>query len=242
MARKISLLILLSTVVFTMLFLNACKNDDNNDPSIMGSWVRNIGENDEIPVQISLYSNSYFEWIPLIPTESYTRNSAKYTYSGGMLTITNDTQCPEPGKYSVAVKGSTLTLTLVEDDCAARITKLSGNWSRKNMMTDVRLQGVWLKTITIADTARQLVFIPQQNGAFEWLISKETNLYQSQFGRYAVGDDYVAIFNFLDCASIVGYYTYTIQEENKLILTPVEDNCSIRTPALSGTWNLQPSN
>jgi len=219
--------------------MNACKNDDNNDPSIMGSWVRNIGTSNEIPVQISLFSNKYFEWIPLIPVEEYTRVPAEYEYVGGVLTITKDITCPEPGKYSVTVKGNTLTLEVIEDDCEARVTRLAGNWARKNMMTDVRIQGAWSKTVTIADTARDLFFIPQQNGVFEWLISKETPLYMSQFGRYAVGDQYVAVYSFLDCASIVGYYTYAIQDEKRLVLTPVQDYCTIRTPALSGTWNLQ---
>jgi len=205
----------------------------------MGSWVRDIGEYNEIPVQISLFSNNYFEWIPLIPVEDHTKVPAEYEYKQGVLTITNDITCPEPGKYSVTVKRNTLTLAVIEDNCEDRVSRLAGNWARKDMMADVRIQGVWLKTLTIADTARDVIFIPQQHGVFEWLISEETPLYLNQFGRYAVGDQYVAIYSFMDCASIVGYYTYSIQEENQLVLTPAPDQCSIRIPALSGTWIMQ---
>lgn len=231
----------LAILAFILNLSFSCKKDDEYKPSVMGSWVRDIGSEDIIPIQLTFFYNDLFEWIPLIPTDNHTRSAAKYTFKDGIITITNDPDCPGAGKYNGVLKGTTLTISVIEDVCAQRIAGLVGVWDRKDMMIDASVRGWWQKSVTIADTLREIVLLPQQNGVFEWLISKETSDYKSQFGKYVIGPDCIAFYNFLDCSSIVGYYSYTITDQKQLVLSTARDHCSLRIPAIVGTWSLQQS-
>lgn len=227
--------VILMALLFT--FSYSCKKDKDSTPSILGSWVMNIGIDNNIPIQISFFANGFYEWIPLVPTENHTRSSAEYTLSDGVLTLINDSDCPEEGRYLVSIDDNKLILTVQQDDCPSRVAGLEGSWSRKNDLIDIRVQGVWYRSISIADTLREIVFFPQQNGVFEWIISKETPDYQTTNGRYAIGEDYMVIFNFLDCTGL-GYYTYDISEV-QLKLTEAAEPCSIRSVVMAGTWELE---
>jgi len=224
-----------------LIFTSACKKDKDDSPSILGAWVMEIGPDKNIPVQLSFFSNDFFEWVPLIPTENHNRSAAKYTFKDGVLKITNDPDCPEVGEYNVNIQGINMTLSLKNDDCDPRTAGLEGTWKRKDLMLDVRIQGIWEKSVTINDTIRQIIFYPQQNGIFEWLISKETPLYQTSSGRYAVGTEYLVVYNFLDCASILGYYTYSLSGENQIIISEEQDHCGFRITAIAGTWTKEPN-
>lgn len=213
----------------------ACKKDTNDDPTILGSWVMNIGEEKNIPVQLSFFANDFFEWIPLVPTDTHTRSAANYTFADGVLTIMNDPDCPENGEYKLSLQGSQLEITLISDDCEPRVSGLQGTWNRKNDLPERRIEGIWYRNLRLEGKDVEVVFHTQQNGVFEWIMSESTDSYQTTNGRFAVSDDYLVIYNFLDCFGL-GYYTYTFTSENRLLITEHNEPCEIRPVVLTGTW------
>jgi hypothetical protein len=213
----------------------SCKKDKDSTPSILGSWIMSIGPDKDIPIQISFFANDFFEWIPLIPTESHTRSAADYDYTNGVLTIMNDPDCPEAGTYDVSVEDDKLVISVIEDDCSPRITGLEGSWTRKNDLPERKIEGIWKRNISLEGEEREIVFYTQQNGVFEWIISEPTSVYETTNGRYAVGDEYLVIYNFLDCSGL-GYYTYIYTSENRLLITENFEPCEIRSRVLTGTW------
>jgi hypothetical protein len=226
----IALLITLST---------SCKKDDGHKPSITGSWVMEIGSGQDIPVQLTLYSDGSLEWVPLIPTENHSLSLAKHTFSNGVLTITNDPDCSGTGRYTVTLQGVNMNLTVIEDDCEPRISALVGDWTRKDLMIEQDFRKIWRKSMVVSDEPKDILFYLQHNGVFEWLINEETSLYKSSLGKYVVGPDYLAVFSFLDCHLYVGYYSYLFSGGGtQLVISNVEDDCTYRIAAIAGSWEL----
>jgi hypothetical protein len=238
---KIKHIKLISAIIIIAIAATSCKDKNESSPSILGSWTMSDIDDQTIPYQLSLYANNFMEWVPLAPTENLRRESADYSFADGVLTITNDPNCPENAEYTVSLQGDALTLSVVTDNCPERIQLLDRNWRRKDQMLDVRLQVAWTRAATISDTLRHIIFYPQQNGVFEWLISNETPLYVTSIGRYAVSADYLVIYNFLDCHTIMGYYSYELQGGEKITISTVQDHCDFRTTAIEGAWDYVPS-
>lgn len=233
---------LLAVLLIAITAASSCKDDDDSSPSIFGSWTMSNIDDQTIPYQLSLFANDFIEWVPLVPTEDLRRQAADYTLADGVLTITNDPNCPENAEYAVSMQGDVLTLSVLTDNCPERIEVLDRNWRRKDQMIDVRVQAAWTKSVTISDTLRQILFYPQQNGVFEWFITPhETPLYVSSIGRYAVSADYLVVYNFLDCHTIMGYYSYELVDGNRIIISEVQDHCGFRTTAIEGTWEQEPN-
>jgi len=221
-----------------LMSVSSCK-DEEFKPSVNGQWVKQLESSNNLPVQIAFHIDGLFDWVPLTPNGSHTHTSAKYSYKDGVLTLRNDADCPGEGKYSVTFQGLTMTLTLINDGCEPRINGIVGTWTRKDLMIDTKFKKVWSKNLTIADTVRLVYFVPGNLGVFDWYIDKPTPLLQTGEGRFAVGENYFIVFGFLDCANIGGYYSYQIQDENRLIVSSAVDNCGFRTAAFTGNWNLE---
>ena len=235
MKSKTLIMLMLAVLALPAICLVSCKKDKNGDPSILGSWIMSIGDQSNIPVQLSFYANGFFEWVPLIPTENHTRTAAEYSYAEGVLTISNDPDCPEDGKYKIVVKDNSITISLLEDGCTPRIAGLAGTWTRKNDAPERRIGGVWYRNINLEGKQREIVFYTQQNGVFEWIISEPTSIYETTNGRYAVGEEFLVIYNFLDCSGLA-FYKYTYTGENRLLITEHVEPCEIRSAVMTGTW------
>lgn len=106
-------------------------NDDNN-PLPGTSWTRTVkdAQDVEFDVRLNFTTGGVMEFVLLEQVEGHEDSHADYAVEGEVITLTNDTGCPdEPtAKYTFLIAGDNLILTRSEDDCDGRIIAIEGTW------------------------------------------------------------------------------------------------------------------
>jgi hypothetical protein len=123
---KRNVILILVAVVIAGLFACTKKSSDTNTPApsgIVGTWERTY-QSQLLTVVINANGTSGGTWgsIPL--------PSGTYTVSGNTFS-TIDPSCNFYGKYTFALAGNLLTLTLVADSCDGRYQMVPGIYTRK---------------------------------------------------------------------------------------------------------------
>jgi hypothetical protein len=124
--------------LFLLLFLAllplACDDDASGpEPSIFGSWVRDV--TDAVGVtftaEMRFNNDNSFDFVPLTNAPGHSSSSGNFTLSGRTVVFPVDADCPGTGIYDYVVTSSALALVGVEDDCGPRQAAIQGVWEKK---------------------------------------------------------------------------------------------------------------
>jgi hypothetical protein len=104
--------------------------------ALSGVWARTVSQDGiEQEVFLTFESGGICEVLLEIPDFGPYPVPCTYTVSGDQLEI-QDTECEGDGygegTYSYSISGSTLSLSVIDDDCPTRGPVLPGDWTRSS--------------------------------------------------------------------------------------------------------------
>ena len=111
--------------------LGAAGCSDSDDASLLNTWERHVvdAQNREFDVAIVFEADGTFQFDLLSPTTGHTSTLLKYRREANHLVFYDDPECNSEGTYAYSISGSRLTLTGLEDSCAARLAILNAVWT-----------------------------------------------------------------------------------------------------------------
>ena len=124
----------LLAVLVLGLCLLSCDNDSTGpDPSLYGSWVRDITDSAGVTftAELKINTDNSYDFILLTQAPGHTNSSAQFTLSGRRMSITVDADCSGVGVYQYVVSTDALALVGIEDPCGPRQAALEGVWDKK---------------------------------------------------------------------------------------------------------------
>ncbi len=128
------LMLILSVLMFSLFV--SCEEDcdciDSSDDAIVGMWERTVTDNEGLTFGVYLLFEEDGDYAFLLaePAEGHTNSYADYRTEGKILTIYNDSDCPDDGLYEFSISGEQLTLEATEETCTPRQLMLEGTWIR----------------------------------------------------------------------------------------------------------------
>jgi hypothetical protein len=218
--------------------LVACKdNKDETDPivNLYGSWTRTYTGTETYHAQINLKETGTFEWIMLDTLSTHTNSYSKIEISGNQLRFYDDPDLPEDGLYHWAVSGGILTLTLISDNYAARVSAMAGTWYTRNPAIPQNITGSWQKTVIEQETSYRVKLILSADAVLKWEMIDPIPGHTNSSVSFAATENTIIIYNDPDCDGN-GYFAYSLNGTD-LTCTYLKDKCPPRSQSFSGIWS-----
>ena len=214
---------------------NKKSTEADPSPNPFGSWTRTYTGTETYRAQINLMAAGSFEWIMLDTLSTHTNSYSKIQVSGNQIRFYEDPDLPDEGLYTFAVSGGVLTMTLISDSYAARVSAIAGTWYATNPAGFAKIIGSWQKTMTDQGTSYRVKLSLTSGGALNWEMIDPFPGHSNSSVSFAATENTVIIFKDPDCSGN-GYYAYTANDTT-LTIAMVKDECPPRAPSFSGNWS-----